>query len=37
MHDADGVPSRRRVKKSTLLRSRVDFFTKMILFFSLSN
>ena len=35
MHDADGVPSRRRVKKSTLLRSRVDFFTKMILFFAL--
>ncbi len=24
MHDADGVPSRRRVKNSTLLRSRVE-------------
>ena len=36
MHDADGVPSRRCVKNSTLLRSRVEFPRKTILFFSLS-
>ena len=36
MHDADGVPSRRRVKNSTLLRSRVEFPFKTILFFLLS-
>ena len=33
MHDADGVPSRRCVKNSTLLRSRVEFPRKTILFF----
>ena len=33
MHDADGVPSRRRVKNSTLLRSRVEFPHKIFLFF----
>ena len=36
MHDADGVPSRRCVKNSTLLCSRVEFPRKTILFFSLS-
>ena len=36
MHDADGVPSRRRVKNSTLLRSRVELSQKIFLFFSLS-
>ena len=33
MHDADGIPSRRCVKNSTLLRSRVEIPRKTILFF----
>ena len=33
MHDADGVPSRRCVKNSTLLRSRVEFQIKSFCFF----
>ena len=33
MHDADGIPSRSRVKNSTLLRSRVEFLIKYFCFF----
>ena len=33
MHDADGIPPRRRVKNSTLLRSRVEFQIKSFCFF----
>ena len=34
MHDADGIPSRCRVKNSTLLRSRVEFLIKCFCFFT---
>ena len=34
MHDADGIPPRRRVKNSTLLRSRVEFQIKSFCFFT---
>ena len=34
MHDADGISLRSRVKKSTLLRSRVDFLIKYFCFFT---
>ena len=33
MHDADGISSHRRVKNSTLLRSRVEFQIKSFCFF----
>ena len=34
MYDADGIPPRRRVKNSTLLRSRVEFQIKSFCFFT---
>ena len=33
MHDTDGISSHRRVKNSTLLRSRVEFQVKSFCFF----
>ena len=33
MHDTDGISSHRRVKNSTLLRSRVEFQIKSFCFF----
>ena len=34
MHDTDGISSHRRVKNSTLLRSRVEFRIKSFCFFT---
>ena len=34
MHDTDGISSHRRVKNSTLLRSRVEFQIKSFCFFT---